>query len=137
MLAFLSDLQFQAANLELIEKVLRENFYPEKFVKDNIKHRRDILTQRERNATNHRTQNVEVKPFVSIPYIEQLSEKIAGILKRHNISTAYRNTRDLSTVLKPVKDKLEKNEQCNVVYSIPCKGNNCQAAYIGQKQKDR
>ena len=88
----LSDVQFQAANLELIEKVLRENFYPGKFVKDNIKHRLDILTQRGRNATNHRTQNVEVKQFVSIPYVEQLSKKIAGILKRHNISTAYRNT---------------------------------------------
>ena len=76
-----------------------------------------------------------MKPFVSISYVEQLSEKIAGILKRHSILTAYINTRDLSTVLKPVKDKLEKNEQCNVVYSIPYKGNNCQAAYIGQRKR--
>ena len=32
-----------------------------------------------------------------------------------------------------LKDKLEK--KCNVVYSIPCKGNNCQAAYIGQTKR--
>ena len=38
-------------------------------------------------------------------------------------------------ILKPTKDKIPKEHSSNIVYSVPCKGNECKAVYIGQTKR--
>ena len=131
----LSDKKFQKNNLKLITDTLDENDYPPCFTQDIINQRLLTLEQKTRLGNNHIDINAEIKPFISIPYIEGLSEKISGILHSYNLKTAYKNQKNLKMIFKPTKDKIPKELSSNIVYSVPCKGNDCKAVYIGQTKR--
>ena len=38
-------------------------------------------------------------------------------------------------IFKSTKDRFKKEQLSNIVYSIPCKDNNCKAVYIGQTKR--
>ena len=38
-------------------------------------------------------------------------------------------------IFKSTKDKIPKEHSSNIVYSVPCKGNECKAVYIGQTKR--
>ena len=38
-------------------------------------------------------------------------------------------------IFKPTKDKIPKEQSSNIVYSVPCKGIDCKAVYIGQTKR--
>ena len=131
----LADKQFHRENLRLVEETLFDNFYPQKFIRENINIRLNNLAGKEQLASNQIAQNNEMRSFISIPYVEGLSERIAKILRDFDITAAFKNKRDLTTVLRPTKDKLNKSKQCNIVYGIWCKDRNCRAVYIGQTKR--
>ena len=71
--------------------------------------------------------------YVSLPYVQGLSEKISAILKHFNNKIVSRNTNDLSRILETTKDTIHKLETANVVYNIPCA--DCTASYIGTTKR--
>ena len=71
--------------------------------------------------------------YVSLPYVQGLSEKLSDILKPFNIKTVSRNTNNLSRIFKITKDTIPKLETVNVVYNIPCA--DCTASYIGTTKR--
>ena len=131
----LSDREFHNSNLQLITDTLVENDYPLSFVQEIINQRLFSLEQKTRLGNNHVNINTENKPFVSLPYVEGLSEKISGILRTYNINTAFKNHKNLNSIFQQTKDKLTIEQASNIVYSVPCKGNNCKAVYIGQTKR--
>ena len=56
-------------------------------------------------------------------------------MREYAITAAFKKKRELTTVLRPTKDKLNKSEHCNIMYVIWCKGRNCRAVYIGQTKR--
>ena len=66
---------------------------------------------------------------MSLPYVQDLSEKLSAILKPFNIKTVSRNTNDLSRIFKTTKDTIPKLETAKVVYNNPCA--DCTASYRG------
>ena len=67
-------------------------------------------------ATNTQTHT----KYMSLSYIQGLSEKLSGILKPFNIKIASRNVNNLSRFFKPTKDKVSKLDTADIVYNIPC-----------------
>ena len=110
----LSDKQFHRDNLRLVEDTLFENFYPQQFIRENINLRLNNLAEKEQLAFNQIAQNDEIRSFISIPYVEGLSERIAKILRDYDITAAFKNKKDLTMVLRPTKDKLYKSEHYNL-----------------------
>ena len=77
-----------------------------------------------------KTEQQRVKGQVVVPYIQGTTEKITRILKRYGITTAVRPCTTLRQQLVHPKDKVDKEENGDVVYKIPCKM--CEQSYIGE-----
>jgi hypothetical protein len=98
------------------------NGYPRKFINSCIRSRRNI-----RNEESSST------PWVTLPYISNVSEATARILRNLNIKVAHKPKNNLGPILSKVKDPIENLEKTGVVYSIPCR--NCDKKYIGETGK--
>ena len=79
------------------------------------------------------TTNTQALQYVSLPYVQGLSEKLAAILNPFNITIISRNSNDLSRIFKTTKDSIPKLNTANVVYNIPC--TDCTACYIGTTKR--
>ena len=80
------------------------------------------------NRAQHPADNLAYR---SIPYIADLSPRIAKILRREfsNVRIAYTNTNTVNTFLPIVKDTIPPLQKHNVIYSTKCK--DCNSVYIG------
>ena len=64
----LADKQFHRENLRLVEDTLFDNFYPQKFIRENINIRLNNLAGKEQLASNQIAQNNEMRSFISSIY---------------------------------------------------------------------
>ncbi|KAG5321416.1 MOS1T transposase, partial [Pseudoatta argentina] len=62
-----------------------------------------------------------------------LSEKFKTIEEKNNFIIAYKLMNTLNSIIKSDKDRLERMEQCNVVYKIRCL--DCDSSYVGQTKR--
>ncbi len=60
-------------------------------------------------------------PFhdVVLPYVEGVTERVSRVLKRNGVASAMRPHQTLRRLLVHPKDKVEPDEQGELVYSIP------------------
>ena len=117
----LSDKEFHTFNLNLIKNVLQENCYPLTFVQEIVDLKLQTIERKSRLGNNQVVADRDIQPFISIPHIEGLSEKILRILGNYNINIAFKNHKSLKMIFKPTKDRLKKEKLSNIVYSIPCR----------------
>ena len=68
--------------------------------------------------------------MISIPYMQETSERLAKVYKKHNISIAVKPINKIGNAFVHPKDKIPKGKQNEVIYRIPCK--NCDFVYIGE-----
>jgi len=68
--------------------------------------------------------------MVVITYVENVSEAVARITRKHNVPVAMKSYKTLKTVLVHPKDKQEKEDLTECVYKVPCA--NCDKTYIGE-----
>ena len=106
--------------------------YPKNFINKHINNRIFQLKNKDKNSDfipkiNER--EIDYKRVVSIPYYGNLSYKIKRQLKEYDITTIFRNTLKLDKYIKLGKDPLEKLENSNAVYKIPCL--DCSKTYVG------
>ena len=105
----LSDEEFHTENLDLIKNVLQENCYPSTLVQDIIEFLFQTSECKSRLGRNQIVADTEIQPFISIPYVEGLYEKISRILGNCNVNTAFKNHKSLKMIFKSTKDRLKKN----------------------------
>jgi hypothetical protein len=67
---------------------------------------------------------------ITLPYIKNISEMTARLLKQHGITVAYKPTNTLRRTLSKPKTQIKSMKRTNVVYQIQC--NNCDKHYVGQ-----
>ncbi|KAI4487237.1 hypothetical protein M0804_005386 [Polistes exclamans] len=73
------------------------------------------------------------KKYIKFPYIKLLANKINKCFKNTNIKLVFYNLTKINSIYTKLKDKVDKFDQSNLVYKIPCE---CEKSYIGQtKQK--
>jgi len=67
---------------------------------------------------------------VVLPYVEKVSETVARVFRKHNVSVAMRPVKTLKRILVHPKDKQSKEETTECIYRIPC--GNCDKTYVGE-----
>ncbi|XP_058816886.1 uncharacterized protein LOC131680184 [Topomyia yanbarensis] len=124
----LTDARKREVSIKEASDILRNNNYPEHFIKRVLKQRVHSLY----NTLQTRSTDEQIAKYISIPYIPCLSEKIGKVLRQNDIIAAYQPTDKIkNTIFTMLKDRIPKMQQTNVVYSIPCGG--CDnREYIGQ-----
>ena len=81
-------------------------------------------TTQNRNSSNNYT------TFVSIPYLQGVSEPIKRVLSQVGIKVALKPYFTLSSVFRKPKDVICDKKKCGLVYEIPCR--DCDAVYVGE-----
>ena len=69
-------------------------------------------------------------PLIALPYIKGLSENLQRLFKNHNISTYHKPFNSIRNNLVKPKDKIQKEQQCGLIYHITCK--DCDETYVGE-----
>ena len=128
----LSDKKFHSNNLKLIYNMLIDNNYPKKFIDDCVQQR---LRKHKYKSFNMIINIPKPKPFltVSLPYHRVFYPKISKVLKKYNIRTAPLINQKLNSIVKLGKDKTDKWDETDIVYSFSC--DSCPATYIGQTKR--
>ena len=99
-------------NLINIKDYLLKNDYPHKMVNK-------ILYI---SSTNQQQKNSDNKKYFKIPYVNNLSEKIARELNNDNICIAFKNENTTKRFFSKLKTDTPKTLESNVVYKIQCDG---------------
>ena len=81
-------------------------------------------TTQNRNSSNNYT------TFVSIPYVQGVSEHIKRVLAQIGIEVALKPYFTLSSVFRKPKDVICDEKKCGLVYESPCR--DCDAVYVGE-----
>jgi hypothetical protein len=88
-------------------------------------------------STNTITEENTITPLTnlkyrSIPYIKGLSEKTKKLLQQNNndLTIAFRNNYN-NSIFSSIKDKNDKWNKTNIIYSVPCGVTECDSEYVG------
>ncbi|KYQ56930.1 hypothetical protein ALC60_04134 [Trachymyrmex zeteki] len=73
------------------------------------------------------------KNYFTIPFVNKNSEKFNNIASKNNFKVSYKPMNTLNRFIKSGKDKLDKMDQCDIVYRINCL--DCNASYVGQTKR--
>ncbi|XP_011861774.1 PREDICTED: uncharacterized protein LOC105558604 [Vollenhovia emeryi] len=130
----LSDARFHNSNIKLIQDILLNNSYPPRFINEHITKRLKLLRHRHNTNTNDPpTESLERKNYLTIPYINGISEEIGRILSKFNMNIVFTVPKKLDVIIRKGKDKIINTKQTELVYKIDCI--NCDATYIGQTKR--
>jgi len=97
-----------------IEKVLRDCGYQDwnfQKVKKQMK-MKPLKRKQKMDSANLR--------LVVLPYVEGTLERIARLMRKHQVPVAMRPVKTLKSLLVHPKDKQEKEEITDCAYKIPC-----------------
>ena len=121
----------RTSEVEFVTKVLKSNGYPKEFLR---KQRRQVLNKIDNiieTADNIEGSDNENKRVVTLPYIQNTTEKLKQISHRYNFMVGVKPAQKPGQVLTRVKDKVPMDKQIGIVYSIPC--SDCNIQYIGKQ----
>ncbi|KYQ60037.1 hypothetical protein ALC60_00918 [Trachymyrmex zeteki] len=132
---FLSHPEFHKNNIVSMIDTLILNNYPLDIIFSTINNRIKKLSIRKDVHKNNFNNNNELnelnkKKYFTIPFINKNSDKFSNIASKNNFKISYK---PINRFIKSGKDKLEKMDQCNVVYKICCL--DCNASYVGQTKR--
>ena len=85
------------------------------------------------STTVSTNQSQTSRGFVTLPYLQGISEKIARTLNQFNINVAHKPVMTVGSILKKPKEKFSKDLSTGVIYKINCK--DCHKVYIGQTSR--
>lgn len=71
--------------------------------------------------------------YISLPYLPAVTSSISRSLRMSNVKISYRTFNSLKKYIKVHKDKLERNQNSNIIYKINC--SSCDASYVGQSSR--
>lgn len=102
-----------------LRSIFHANGYPNRII--------NKWTQKNQNVNDT---NNDTTKWISVPYIKNISESAARILKKGGVSVAHKPSNTLRMNLMRVKDKRDVSDNAGVVYSIPCQ--DCDKKYVGE-----
>ena len=75
--------------------------------------------------------SVNLKTYVSTPYIRGTSERISKILRKYDIVLSNKPSNTLFNKFNNLKDPFPNNYETNVVYQLSC--DNCKKIFISAR----
>ena len=126
----LSHKKFHSKNLKMVNQILRDNNYPNKFINRHTHIRMQTIKHKQPNKITP-LPNKSIS-YISLPFNDQY-EKIAAILKPFNFCALPIVKKSFNSVIKLGKDHTDKWDRTNVVYKFFCKS--CPASYTGETKR--
>ena len=129
--------KFKDDNIKKIRTTLRKNNYPTKITNN-------LLDKYFNKKTNKKLTQSDLPPddsqYFSISFIPTLTDnnQLKEIISSEKIKFAHKPNFTLRSIFSQKKDKIENQQQHNVVYEITCKGNDkeqCNRVYIGTTKR--
>ncbi|BHF73568.1 hypothetical protein SprV_0401664900 [Sparganum proliferum] len=117
-----SDDNGRKEEIKYLHALFKANGYPKSFIRKCLK-----------KPHPERSDGENPKFWFAIPYVKNVSEATARILKPFGIGVAHKPESTIRQQIMRPKDPLPVTEQSAVVYSIPCQ--NCDARYVGETGK--
>ena len=120
--------------LALLKNVFVSNGYPEKLVQKTVQESwaketlKAILVGIEQDVEVEKRK--EFCEVLHVPYVKGFSEGLQRKLRKLNIGVVPKKGETLYSHLCKLKQKKEKDESKDVVYSIPC--DTCRVRYVGE-----
>jgi hypothetical protein len=127
----LTDVEYRQRSIGKAKQALLINNYPKTLIDSIFKkriHRYYNIIQHHANKNNKKTKGNNY--YVTLPYIQGLSEQIKNLLSKCNIPVAHKGHNLLKGHFSKLKTKTAYLKKSHVVYEIPC--NSCNGVYIGQ-----
>ncbi|XP_060535885.1 uncharacterized protein LOC132707891 [Cylas formicarius] len=109
--------------LKKISTSLRQNGYQRRTISKAIS-KQQQPQQRVQDETQRRS-------IAVLPYIKGVTDKIGRILRKHDISTAYKPDHTIGAILRNPKQKITLENQG--AYSVAC--GSCSLTYVGQTNR--
>jgi hypothetical protein len=117
--ARISDKEHLKEEIDHLTKVFKNIGYKDRDIKKTI-NKKDRRTR----TQNYQTSNI--KSF--LPYIQGVTDKIAKVLRRKEIMTAFKPLITIRQRMKSVKDPID-HQQGKGIYKVSC---SCGKCYIGE-----
>ncbi|XP_068736460.1 uncharacterized protein [Montipora capricornis] len=112
-----------------IMKVLMNNNYPLQFIKKCDSARK----ARHRDSNTNNTTNEVTTPFVLLPYVKGVTERVSRVLRNNGIKLGFKPLSTLGTIFSRPKDKSTLFQSRYIVYKVNCL--DCDFAYYGQTNR--
>lgn len=129
----LSNAEFHNKNKQIITHILLKNNYPIYLINSLIFNYHSVQSSTISNSnqpssTSQPTQNT----YKSITFNQKSSNNIINIIKKNlkSVKIAEKVPNKMENSYSKLKDKINKEQQENIIYSIPCA--NCDQVYIGE-----
>ena len=117
-------------------KVLRDNNYPMSFIRSCKSYRNSYRNSLRRDSSNNGSSSASASsasPFVALPYVRGVSEKISRVLRNNGIKVGYKPLNVLRTCFPRPKDRPPALQGRGVVYKVGCV--DCNFIYYGQTDR--
>ena len=111
------------------KRLLLENNYPQQLI-NKITNKRIHAFYNSLSHKNKQGNSNQPSKYFSIPYVNNLSEKIEKIFKHHDINITHKSQNHIKQFFTKLKSETPKMKKTHVIYKIPC--NDCNMKYIGQ-----
>ena len=96
------------------------------------------MKDKKEKSRRNQTEKKDSKGSAVLPYIQNKADKMKRIFKKHKINVCFKPYRTLRQMLVRPKDKTDKSEFCDPVYTISCEGHEkqqCGKIYIGETER--
>ncbi|XP_072023064.1 uncharacterized protein [Amphiura filiformis] len=103
--------------LEVVGELLRNDTSWKKVEAENLEPEQP--KEKDSSSQNRDTETAN-KGFVTLPYIEGLSEKLRRAFRTAGVSTTFKSQNTLRSALVAPKDKAEPVKQSGIVYQLDC-----------------
>ena len=113
-------------------KVLRDNNYPLRFLRSCKSYHSSLHRDSSNNNTSS-TSAPSTSPFVVLPYVRGISERISRVLRNNGVKVCYKPCNVLRTCFPRPKDKPSALQCRGVVYKVGCV--ECNFVYYGQTDR--
>ncbi|XP_071576680.1 uncharacterized protein [Temnothorax nylanderi] len=128
----LSDNRFHAANINIVKEILLNNSFPIEIIDKRINARLKTLKNTVERVDATRNE-FDARHCITVPYVKGVSEDIRRIFDTVHLDTIYTIPKKLEGIIKSGKDKLDKDNETELVYKMDC--SDCDAIYIGQTKR--
>lgn len=125
----LSDASHHSNNVNIVHNILRNNSYPEWFIKKYISARMQSMSGPTQPTLSTNTNNIRVP----LPSHHTINPRLRHLLGKHRLQPVFYNHFKSTHLFNKHKESTSTMNSSSVVYKIPCA--DCSQVYIGETKQ--
>ena len=118
---------------EHLSRVLTKCKYPTRAI-NRVKMKMKKPAQKKKNTRNNNQANYQ-KPYMVVPYYQELSESVKRTCNKHGVQVFFRGGVTIKNLLMALKDQDPMLKKSGVIYRYKCDRVECDKQYIGESSR--